>query len=352
MAYTTIDNPELYFQSKTYTANASGQSITFDGSENMQPDWLWIKARDQAYQHSLRDSVRGPTKTLRSNGTNAEATQSDSVTSFDSNGFTLGADSNSFVNQDGVAYISWGWSAGTTSGLSGGNITPSAYSYNASAGFGIYKYTGNGSSDQTIPHGLGKKPQLILFKNLESSTNWVAQTNLLGNRVQLVLNGTDANATDSRLGASDSWDTTNFNVGTYVDMNTSGESHIAYVFCNIKGYSKVGTYKGNGNTNGTFVYTGFKPAFVLIKSTSNAVNWQINDNGTAPINLMTNKLFANTSAAQDTGSENTMDFLSNGFKPRGTGSSENINGSGYSYIYMAFAENPFVNSNGVPCNAR
>ena len=134
--------------------------------------------------------------------------------------------------------------------------------------------------------------------------------------------------------------------------NPSSKGVIAYCFADVKGYTKIGSYKGNGNTNGTFVYTGFKPAFVLIKSISNAVNWQINDNGTAPINLMTNKLFANTSAAQDTGSENTMDFLSNGFKPRGTGSSENINGSGYSFIYMAFAENPFVNSNGVPCNAR
>ena len=350
MAYSSITKPGDYFNTVLYTGNTSGQSITGVG---FQPDFLWIKSRSASYQHSLRDAARGSTKTIRSNGTNSEATQSDSVTSFDSDGFTLGADSNSFVNENSATYASWNWKGGTTSGLSGGNITPSAYSYDATSGFGVYKYTGNGSADQTIPHGLGAIPQLIFYKRLDSSTNWVVQSNLLGNRVQLVLNGTDAENTDSRLSDSDNWTSTFFKVGSYGDMNNNSSDHVAYVFCNVKGYCKVGTYTGNGNADGPFIYTGFRPAWILLKQTSTSgAGWRIHDikRGISG-NPEDETLYANSSSSESTG--RNVDFLSNGFKLR-TDSGDG-NSSGATYIYMAFAENPFVANNSgtaVPVVAR
>jgi len=350
MAYSSITKPGDYFNTVLYTGNTSGQSITGVG---FQPDFLWIKSRSASYQHSLRDAARGSTKTIRSNGTNSEATQSDSVTSFDSDGFTLGADSNSFVNENSATYASWNWKGGTTSGLSGGNITPSAYSYDATSGFGVYKYTGNGSADQTIPHGLGAIPQLIFYKRLDSSTNWVVQSNLLGNRVQLVLNGTDAENTDSRLSDSDNWTSTFFKVGSYGDMNNNGSDHVAYVFCNVKGYCEVGTYTGNGNADGPFIYTGFRPAWILLKQTSTSgAGWRIHDikRGISG-NPEDETLYANSSSSESTG--RNVDFLSNGFKLR-TDSGDG-NSSGATYIYMAFAENPFVANNSgtaVPVVAR
>ena len=364
MAYSSITKPTDYFNTVLWTGDNTARTISGVG---FQPDWIWWKQRNGTDSHRLADSVRGEGsasyKLIFSEDSSAEYDGNDNggsqgnINAITSDGFSGVQGTSGYNNWNGNSYnyVAWNWKGGTTSGLSGGNITPSAYSYDATSGFGVYKYTGNGSADQTIPHGLGAVPQLIFYKRLDSSTNWVVQSNLLGNRVQLVLNGTDAENTDSRLSDSDNWTSTFFKVGSYGDMNNNGSDHVAYVFCNVKGYSKVGTYTGNGSSDGTFVYTGFKPAFVLTKSTSNAVNWQIQDNKTAPTNLMTNKLFANTNAAQDTGSENTVDFLSNGFKPRGTGSSENINGNGYSYIYLAFAENPIVgNDSGtaVPVVAR
>ena len=346
MAYTTIDNPELYFQNKLYTGNGSARSLTFDGSENMQPDFVWVKCRSHTENHMLTDSVRGVTKNLRSNQSNVEETSSNNITAFDSDGFSLGDGGG--VNESSRTFVAWNWKAGTTSGLSGGNITPSAYSFSVTAGFGVYAYTGNGSSDQTIPHGLGKKPQIIFYKRRNSSTNWVVQSNLLGNRVQLVLNGTDANNTDSRLGASDSWDATNFNVGTYGDMNSSGDTHVAYVFCNIKGYSKIGTYTGNGNSDGAFIYTGFKPAFIIFKRTNGAGNWQLLENKRKGFNPENHTLYPNQNLSDQ--DETDANIFSNGFQLTNTGTDGN--GSGSTYIYMAFAESPFVNSNGVPTNAR
>ena len=349
MAYSTISKPSLHFNTKLYTGNASTQAITGVG---FQPDWTWIKNRSTTNSHVLTDAVRGVDKTLITNSNGAENAGSTNIGSFDSDGFTLG--SNGGTNGSGNSVVSWNWKAGTTSGLSGGNITPSAYSYNATSGFGIYKYTGNGSADQTIPHGLGKKPQMIFYKNLSSGTNWVAQSNLLGNRVQLVLNGTDASNTDSRLGASDNWDTTNFNVGSYGDMNNNGSSYVAYVFCNIDGYSKIGTYTGNGTSgvdgagDGTFVYTGFKPNMIIIKPTSTTGNWQILDNKRPGFNESDN-LAPNNNAAENT-SNDFVDLVSNGFKLR----SGTYSASGVTYIYMAFAEEPLVANVGqsIPATAR
>jgi len=346
MAYTTIDDPSQYFNTVLWTGNGGTNAITGVG---FKPDWVWGKDRTGTDNHHLFDTTRGTNQRIISNLSAAENTESNCLDSFDSDGFTLG--SNTGLNNNTDAHVAWCWKAGTSSGLSGGDITPSSYSYNATSGFGIYKYTGNGSTDQEIPHGLGKKPQMIFFKRLDSSTNWVVQSNLLGNRVQLVLNGTDAENTDSRLGASDDWSSTIFNVGTYGDMNSSGDPHVAYAFCNIQGYSKIGTYTGNGDADGSFVYTGFKPAFVMTKKTSSSTarNWCILDNkrSSSGANVVDDRLFPNLSDAED--SSTSADFLSNGFKLRDNAGEFT---QAVSYIYMAFAEAPFVNSNGVPCNAR
>jgi len=348
MAYTTIDKPSDYFNTVLYTGNGGTQSITGVG---FQPDWVWIKSRTEGYGHSLFDAVRGVTKAIASEGTGAEYTFSTGLTAFGSDGFTLG--SGTVVNNNSQNHASWNWKAGgSASSNTDGSIT-STVSANTTAGFSIVSYTGTGSN-ATVGHGLGVAPKMIICKgrSFSSSAHWLTYHEAMGNTSAMKLNLTSAKETTHYYWNNTSPTSSTFSLGAGTEANTSSATFIAYCFAEKKGYSKFGSYTGNGNADGTFVYTGFKPAFVLIKSTSNAVNWQMQDNKTAPHNLMVNKLFANTSAAQDTGSENTMDFYSNGFKPRGTGSSENINGNGYSYIYMAFAENPFVTSTGIPSCAR
>jgi hypothetical protein len=348
MAYSSIAKPGDHFNTVLYTGNGTtDHAITGVG---FQPDWTWLKKRNNADDNILQDVARTATKYVLSNSSAAEATYAEGFKSFDSDGFTLGNANN--TNQNTHTFVAWNWKGGTTSGLSGGNITPSAYSYNATSGFGVYKYTGNGSADQTIPHGLGAIPQLIFYKRLDSSTNWVVQSNLLGNRDQLVLNGTDAENTDSRLSDSDNWTSTFFKVGTYGDMNNNGSNHVAYVFCNVKGYCKVGTYTGGSDP---FVYLGFKPAWIMFKNTSSAENWRIVDNKRDDDNPVVQHLFANSNAAEASGTSYSdfIDFLSNGFKIR-SGSGE-VDGSGNTIIYMAIAENPFVaNDSGtaVPVTAR
>ena len=355
MAYSSIAKPTDYFNTIIYSGNGSNpRTLTGVG---FQPDWVWLKNRSGSNGHTLADVARGANKTISSNGVDAEITdKSDGhLDAFTSDGFTVGAGSggDARVNDGSNTYVSWNWKGGTTSGLSGGNITPSAYSYDATSGFGVYKYTGNGSADQTIPHGLGAIPQLIFYKRLDSGTNWVVQSNLLGNRVQLVLNATDAENTDSRLSDSDNWTSTFFKVGSYGDMNNNGSDHVAYVFCNVKGYCKIGKYTGNGNADGPFIYTGFRPAWILLKQTNTSgAGWRIHDikRGISG-NPEDETLYANSSSSESTG--RNVDFLSNGFKLR-TDSGDG-NSSGATYIYMAFAENPFVaNDSGtaVPVVAR
>ena len=348
MAYTTIDKPSDYFNTKLYSGTGSTNAITGVG---FQPDWVWIKARDHAYGHHLQDAVRGTGKDLYSNLSDAEYSNANSLTTFGSDGFTVGSDNG--VNNGSKTYVSWNWlGANGTASNTDGSIT-STVSANTTAGFSIVSYTGTGSN-ATVGHGLGVAPKMIICKgrSFSSSAHWLTYHEAMGNTSAMKLNLTSAKETTHYYWNNTSPTSSTFSLGAGTEANTSSATFIAYCFAEKKGYSKFGSYTGNGNADGTFVYTGFKPAFVLIKSTSNAVNWQMQDNKTAPHNLMVNKLFANTSAAQDTGSENTMDFYSNGFKPRGTGSSENINGNGYSYIYMAFAENPFVTSTGIPSCAR
>jgi hypothetical protein len=351
MAYTTIDNPELYFQTKIYTGNGSSRSITFDGDEDMQPDWSWFKARSQSYNHALFDSVRGATKLIRSNQNTAEETHSTTLTAFNSNGFSLGG-GDAFTNVNTETYVSWHWKAsGSTASNSNGSIT-STVSANTTAGFSILTFTGTGSS-ATVGHGLGAVPKAILFKKTSGAQGWGVYHAGVGNTGALRLDGTDATDTTSNYFNNTSPTSSVFTVNTNNSVNNSGGTMLAYCFAEKKGYSKFGSFEGNNDSNGTFVYTGFKPAWVMIKrtdSSTSTTDWFIFDNKRNTRNPNDDYLEANDSATETTSGRNVIDFLSNGFKCRQA--YDDFNASGSSQIYMAFAESPFVNSNGVPTNAR
>jgi len=354
MAYTTIDNPELFFQCKLYTGNATDDTaITLDGDENMQPDWVWIKDRTNGNHNRLYDSVRGATKVIYSSLSNAEGTASTGLKSFDSDGFTLGTGSDE--NGNSANFVSWNWKAGTAfsndaSATSVGTIDSSG-SISTDAGISIISFTGTGSA-ATIAHGLGKEVDCIAIKNRIDGAQWSFYHRSLGGTKYMAFNSTSAAGT-----ASTQWNNTDptssvFSVGTSNNTNDSSDGMIAYCFSSIKGYSKVdGSYTGNGNADGPFVYTGFRPAFVMIKKATGAANnWCIGDNKRSLFNIVFNYLLADRSDVDESGSGQERDFLSNGFKIRN--SNNMLNTSGETYIYMAFAEAPFTNSNGVPCNAR
>ncbi len=346
MAYTTIDDPTLYFNTVTYVANQTDDRQITVG---FQPDWTWLKDRDQAVNHDLYDSVRGATKYISSNKTNAEGTQTDGLKSFNSTGFTLGT---GWGNQStGDDYVSWNWKAGgSASSNTDGSIT-SSVSANTTAGFSISTYTGNGSAGATIGHGLGVKPNVIIIKLRSGSGGyWITYHDKVSSDPEtdyVALNSTDAVADALSFWNDTAPTSTLITLGNDGWVNGSSTTHVCYAFAEKKGYSKFGSYTGNGNADGTFVYTGFKPAMMIFKPTSTTGNWFILDNKRDTINPLTLSLFPNLSAAE-TGTY-TSDFLSNGIKIRLSG---NPNSSGVSYIYMAFAENPFVTSSGVPATAR
>ena len=347
MAYTTIDKPSDYFETKLYTGNGGTQSIT---GLDFQPDWLWIKARTYAYYHYLQDSVRGADRTLFSNETSSEQTYTAAIQSFDSNGFTTG--SQAATNYSGRTFVSWNWKAGgTASSNTDGSIT-SSVSANQDAGFSIVSYTGNGSSAQTVGHGLNSAPEIIITKNRIDAVAWQVGSDYLTSWSYYVrLNTTDA---QSSTGGGQVYGTaptsTVFTVGNDNAVNGSSDGIISYCFHSVKGFSKIGKYTGNGSTNGTFVYTGFKPAWVMIKRSDTANDWLMFDNKRNPYNFLGKYLLADTSSVEAGGTTDFLDFVSNGFKLNRSGS--DVNASGGTYIYMAFAENPFVTSTGVPATAR
>jgi hypothetical protein len=355
MAYTTIDDPSAHFQVKTYSGNSTQTAITYDGNSNLQPDWIWAKSRSNAHYHDWRDTSRGLTKRLTSNENNAEDTKSASYVSFDSNGFTLGDDQSggsnaNTVNSSSNNYVSWGWKAngGTTSSNGNGSVT-STVQANTTAGFSIVTYTGTGSGN-TIGHGLGVTPDWITVKVRSTTNNWGVWHQDLGGANKYLKLNTD----DSTITATDVWNntlptSTVFSTGAAGTSNDSGETYVAYCFTSIKGYSKFGNYTGNGNADGPFVYTGFKPAWLMWKRTDSGTDWRIFDNKRDDDNVVKGRLFPNDNAAENT-SQDTLDFLSNGFKLRSTNSGGNA--SSGTYVYMAFAEHPFVSSKGVPVTAR
>ena len=471
MAYTTIDNPELYFQTKLYTGNGGTQSITLDGSENMQPDWTWIKSRGDTSNHRVYDSVRGATKVVYTNLTNVEGTDTNGLTSFDSDGFSLGTEGQS--NGSGVNFASWNWLAGgtapaitytvkvvsdsgnkyrfddfgtsavtldlqeggtytfdqsdssnaghplrfstTSNGTHGGgseyttgvttNGTPgssgaytritvaasapqlyyycsvhslmggsantnstfgssnfsgsiqSTVSAGSTQGFSIVIWQGSGA-DAQIGHGLSSAPEMYVVKNRDDSADWrVGQTvagNTMtgGNGYYMEWNDTKAS---TNPGSATTWGSTPtaptssvFTVGSNNAHNGSSDDMLAYCFHSVKGYSRISSYVGNGSTSGTFVYTGFRVRYVMIKRVSAGGNsWRLYDNLRDIDNEMDNALFI-TNAVE--GNYDAIDFLSNGFKLRGTSAA--INGSGSTYIFYAIAENPLVTSKGIPSNAK
>jgi hypothetical protein len=344
MAYTDIDKPDDYFNTVLYTGTSASNAITV----GFQPDWVWIKWRDGANNHKLQDAIRGITKAISSNTTGAEVTDSPSITSFDTNGFTLGNDGGDY-NYTGRTYASWNWLAnGAGVSNTSGSIT-STVSANTTSGFSIVSYTGTGTNAD-VGHGLGATPTFIIWKNRSTSSNWIVQTTQLDSYEYLVLNSTASKDNDYSLGAITSANSNTFNLQNNSSQNGNGNSIIAYCFAEKKGFSKFGSYTGNGSTDGTFVYTGFKPAFVLFKRTSSTSNWSLFDNKRNTFNITDSYVQADTTAAEQEYSDIYVDFLSNGIKQRGTNIS--LNSSGDSFIYMAFAENPFVTSTSVPTTAR
>ena len=354
MAYTTIDDPSAHFQTVLYSGNGGTQSIVNDGNSDLQPDWVWIKNRTDAHGHQVQDSSRGVGKALETNNTDAEATGTvpDNFTSFNSDGFSLGGSGHQKYNYSGNNYVAWQWKAGggsTTSFSASGAQLAGTRQSNTTAGFSIITYTGDGNNNATIPHGLNSAPKFVILKDRGNATNWYVGHNSIFTTGEIFLNLTNAVAAAFGPFNKTAPTASNIVLGTDGNVNGSGDSMICYAFSEVQGYSKFGSYKGNGNADGTFVYTGFKPAMVIGKKSSASGNsWWIMDNKRPGYNVIQNYLQPNSSDAESTGSNN-LDFVSNGFKIRRTG--QFINDSGATYIYMAFAENPLVSSKGVPTTA-
>jgi len=352
MAYTTINKSTDYFNTKLYTGTGSAQSIS---SVGFQPDWVWGKNRSTTNFHALYDAVRGSTKVLQSNTTTVEQTFAQGLTSFDSDGFTVGTDGD--LNGSGNNIVTWNWKAnGQGSANTDGTINTTYTSANTTAGISIIKYTGTGSN-ATIGHGLGVAPKMVMVKQLSNTRDWSIYhkfTNPDGTGAQyyMHLNNSDARASNSAF-----WNNTDptnqvVNLGSISNTNQSSGTYIAYCFAEKTGFSKFGSYLGNGNDgDGSFIYTGFKPAFLMIKCTdTSGEHWHIHDTKRQTGNLNTGRyLLANTSDAESTSTSYAVDIISNGFKARTNNNS--VNGSSKTYLYMAFGQS-LVGSNNVPCTAR
>ena len=351
MAYTTIDDGSAYFQTATWTGNGSTQSITNGGNSDLQPDWIWTKRRDgDGQNHHGIDSARGASKAMVLNDVDGEATKSNGITAFNSDGFSVGTDTN--FNNNTTTYVVWQWKAngGTSSGSfsEAGNNPAVNYQANTTSKFSIALYTGTGGNG-SFAHGLGVIPTFVIIKNRDNTTDWGVYHQASGNDSYLVLNTDAAKATAGTMWQDTTPNSSSVYIGTNTKVNTDGEKYVCYSFSDVQGFSKFGSYKGNGNANGPFVYTGFKPAWVMTKNISNAGGWAIMDTGRSPFNVMNEYLIANTADTESSGQDFDIDSVSNGFKVRYTNSNYNANGS--TIIYMAFAEHPFVSSKGVPVTA-
>jgi hypothetical protein len=340
-----IDKPTDYFNTVLWSGNATNRDITGVG---FQPDFTWIKNRSAGYSHVLGNSLSGDNKFLGSNSTSAESTDSDKFRTFVSDGIQVGTHNG--VNASGSNYVGWNWKAGgTASSNTDGSIT-SSVSANTTSGFSIVSYTGNGTAGATVGHGLGVTPDVIICKQTGGANDWMSYHSVLGNTKSMRLNATSASATATTYWNDTSPTSTVFSLGSDTKGNASS-TMIAYCFAEKQGYSKFGSYTGNGNADGTFVYTGFKPAFVMNKKygAGGADGWKMIDNKRNSYNVVNANVSAEKSDAEAT-DQVACDFLSNGFKWRSANGGENA--STQEYIYMAFAENPFVTSTGVPATAR
>jgi len=341
MAYTTINKSGDYFNTKLYSGN--GTDDTAITGVGFQPDFLWIKERTSTSYHNLQDAVRGVTKQLISHYTNGEETSTSKVKSFDSDGFTLGT--SGAVNENSQTYASWNWKANGSGSANTDGSSNSTVSANTTSGFSIVTYTGTGST-ATVGHGLGVAPKFIIIKCLSHTSDWMVY---YGDATDFLKLNTTVATEDLNTVWNDTSPTNSvFTLGSNGDVNTSGRTYVAYCFAEKTGYSKFGSFTGNANADGTFVYTGFKPAFLIIKrATGGTGNWHLFDSKRLGYNVNNYGVQPNLSSAENTA--NDLDLLSNGFKNRQSGN--DLNGSN-TYIYMAFAEAPLVGTNNVPATAR
>ena len=346
MAYTTIKKPSDYFNTKLYTGDGTNpRAITGVG---FQPDLVWNKPRSAANSHALLDSVRGATKFLSSDVTDAEYTYGNSIQSFDSDGFTCG--DNASFNQNGTTYASWNWLASNTTAANTDGSISSTVSASTTSGFSVVSYTGTGSA-ATVGHGLGVAPAMMIIKKRNSATgsNWMVYHKSISGTGDghIWLDLANTKSTDINSWNNTAPTSSVFSIGTRSENNGSGDTFIAYCFAEKQGYSKFGSYTGNGNADGTFIYTGFKPAWLLIKETTQIRNWVLYDNKRVGYNPNQYEFLPDTSNTEDT-TTTKVDLLSNGFKIKA--SHTTVNENAQTYIYMAFAEQPLVGDN--PATAR
>jgi hypothetical protein len=358
MAYTAIDDPSAHFHIQLYTGDGEASlAITNDANAgDFSPDWLWVKNRTSGGgtgPHYVLDTTRGNTKDVNTNAAEAEHTESTVLLSFDIDGFSVG--SAGVVNNDTDSFVAWQWKANggsRTTNAEDGNNPAGGYQANTTAGFSIVDYTGTGAAG-TMAHGLGAAPDFIMIKNRDEADDWAVyhSANTAAPETDyLVLNETDATADDATYWNDTAPTSSVFTVATAHNVNADAEKYMAYCFTSIQGYSKFGSYTGNGDADGTFVYTGFRPKYVMWRRSNDSGGWTIWDDARDSDNEMDKYFYANTTSSEYSGEALRLDFLSNGFKHRHSNSWGN--GSDDTYIYIAFAEQPFVTSGGVPCTAR
>jgi len=348
MAYSTIPKSSDYFNSTIYTGNGTASTALTTGT--FQPDFCWFKNRGTVEGHVLINAIRGASYNLASNSTAAETNVPDKVSAFTSTGVTLGGSAE--TNENNEPLVAWSWKANGSGSANGDGSISSTVSVDTTSGFSIIQYTGNGSSGATIGHGLGVVPKVVIVKLTSGSGyDWGVYHASLGNTKNLRLNLTDAEATSTAFWNDTTPSSSLVTLGNNATVNGSGSTYIAYCFAEKQGYSKFGSYVGNGFANGTFVYTGFKPAFVMSKYASGGGtgSWHMYDNKRKGYNTENDYVQANTTSTENSDTDQ-VDLLSNGFKWRANGSETNTNGG--TMIYMAFAEAPLVGSNNVPANAR
>ena len=348
MAYSTIPKGSLYMNNVLWTGNNTARTIT---GVNFQPDFTWIKSRTQAYNYILTDVLRGTTKYLSSNTNTVETTDAQTLTAFASDGFSIGT--SNLVNQNVQDHIAWNWKGGGTGVANTNGSISSTVSASATSGFSIIKYTGSGAN-ATVGHGLSTAPKMIIVKSPSIADDgwyvWNTAYSTSNNKYQR-MEQAGGLGTGSTFWNDTAPTTSTISVGTSTGVNQNGQTYICYAFADVKGFSQIGGYTGNANADGTFVYTGFKPAFVMFKATASNESWQIYDTKRNPFNALGQYLNPNTSGIANN-NLNFVDYLSNGFKLRTADGG--VNGSQL-YAYMAFASNPFVATSGtsaIPVTAR
>ena len=361
-AYTTIDDPSAHFQTTLYTGGGANTVVTNGGNSDLKPDFLWIKNRTAGYAHFVVDSNRNISYAqnssnapyLETDSTAAENNNQNWMQSVNTDGFTTGIAEHTNCNS-GSAYVAWQWKAngGPTASNSDGSIT-STVQANTTAGFSIVTYTGNSNSPSSIGHGLGVVPKFYVIKQRDAANPWkVYHSGIATDAEDYVMELNTTGAKEDNAIWNDTGPTSSvINFTDHGGVNQSGETYVAYCFAEVQGYSKFGKYVGTGGTGITapFVYTGFKPAFLIVKKSSGTGNWLLYDNKGEPGNLIGDNFYPNLVNAESGQTTNGYDFLSNGFKVRNVYGDGNVNGQ--TFIYMAFAENPFVTSTGIPTTAR